>query len=181
MILDDVHRGIQKNKKRKRVGRGPGSGHGKTSTRGHKGYYSRAGASRRANFEGGQTPLARRVAKRGFSNARFAKTVVIVNVSTLEQRFENGDTVSPETLADKRVLSGKYDVLKVLGDGELTKKLVVKAHRFSKSAEAAITSKGGTVERLAERGAKPADEPKAAEAVADTETTGAETDGSETE
>ena len=79
MILDDVHRGITKYRKRKRIGRGPGSGHGKTSGRGHKGYFSRSGSSKRANYEGGQTPLARRVAKRGFSNARFAKKVVIIN------------------------------------------------------------------------------------------------------
>ena len=76
MILDDVHRGIVKNKKRKRVGRGPGSGHGKTSTRGHNGYYSRSGSSRRLSFEGGQMPLARRIAKRGFSNKAFALSLI---------------------------------------------------------------------------------------------------------
>lgn len=173
MIIDDVHRGITKNKKRKRVGRGPGSGHGKTSTRGHKGYFSRAGSSRRANFEGGQTPLARRVAKRGFSNARFAKKVVIVNLSTLEERYEAGETVSPETLAEKRILSGRYDILKVLGDGELTKSLTVVAHRFSKSAAEAISKAGGKTETIAlpekvlpkrhESAGKPATEAPAAE------------------
>jgi large subunit ribosomal protein L15 len=146
MIIDDVHRGITKHKKRKRIGRGPGSGHGKTSGRGHKGFGSRAGSSRRAGFEGGQTPLARRIAKRGFSNARFAKKVAIVNLSTLELRFEAGEVVSPETLDAKGIVKGRYDVLKVLGDGELTKALTVSAHRLSKSAEEAITKAGGTIE-----------------------------------
>lgn len=148
MNLNDVHQGIQKNKQRKRVGRGPGSGHGKTSGRGHKGYFSRAGASRRTGFEGGQTPMFRRIAKRGFSNARFAKTVAIVNLSTLERVFESGDAVTPESLAEKGVLKGKFDLVKILGDGELTKKLSVTAHRFSKSAEEAVTKAGGSVERI---------------------------------
>ena len=102
MILDDVHRGIQKRKARKRVGRGPGSGHGKTAGRGHKGYYSRAGASRRLGFEGGQMPLARRVAKRGFNNKAFADVVAIVNTSSLQARFEDGAEVTPEALIKTR-------------------------------------------------------------------------------
>ena len=87
MILDDVHRGIRKRKKRKRIGRGPGSGHGKTAGRGHKGYGSRAGASKRLGYEGGQMPLARRIAKHGFNNKRFATKVAIVNVAALERVF----------------------------------------------------------------------------------------------
>ena len=90
MILNDVHTGIKKRKARKRIGRGPGSGHGKTSGRGHNGYFSRSGSKRRAGFEGGQMPLFRRVAKRGFNNAAFADTVVIVNVGQLEKAFEDG-------------------------------------------------------------------------------------------
>lgn len=150
MILDDVHRGIQKKKKRKRVGRGPGSGHGKTAGRGHKGYYSRAGASRRTGFEGGQTPIFRRIAKRGFNNRQFADTVAIVNVSALERAFEDGATICPEALAGKGLASKRCDVIKVLGNGQLTRKFTVKAHRFSKSAEEKITAAGGTVERIAQ-------------------------------
>ena len=149
MILNDVHQGIQKYKKRKRIGRGPGSGHGKTSGRGHKGYYSRAGSSRRISFEGGQMPLARRIAKRGFSNKAFAAVVAIVGLDTLEKYFEAGDTVNPETLKEKGIVKGRYDQIKVLANGELTKKLTVQVHRVSKSAEESITSAGGTVELVA--------------------------------
>ena len=146
MILDDVHRGIHKRKKRKRIGRGPGSGHGKTSGRGHNGYYSRAGSSRRVGFEGGQMPLFRRIAKRGFNNRQFATVVLIVNRSTLEQVCEAGDDVTPETLVSKGIAKGKWDVVKVLGDGALTKNLNVRVHRFSKSAEEKIAAAGGTAE-----------------------------------
>ncbi len=146
MIIDDVHRGIKKNKKRKRVGRGPGSGHGKTSGRGHNGYGSRSGSSRRVGFEGGQTPLARRIAKRGFNNKAFALRVAIINVSDLENKFEAGTTVCPKELVSKGLAHGKFDIVKVLGDGELTKKLTVQAHRFSKSAQEKITAQGGSAE-----------------------------------
>lgn len=148
MILDDVHRGIKANKTRKRVGRGPGSGHGKTAGRGHKGYYSRSGSSRRLGFEGGQMPLARRVAKRGFNNKAFATVVANLNVSDLEKVFESGDTVTIEVLIERGLVKGKFDVVKILGDGELTLKLDVSAHRFSKSAEEKITAAGGTATRL---------------------------------
>jgi large subunit ribosomal protein L15 len=148
MILNDVHQGIQKHRKRKRVGRGTGSGHGKTCGRGHNGYYSRSGARRRTGHEGGQTPLARRIAKRGFSNKVFAAKVAIVNVSALETAFESQATITPESLADKGLISGKYDVVKVLGNGELTKSLNVSAHRFSKSAEDKITAQGGKTELI---------------------------------
>lgn len=150
MILDDVHRGIQKRKARKRVGRGPGSGHGKTAGRGHKGYYSRAGASRRLGFEGGQMPLARRVAKRGFNNKAFATVVAIVNTSSLQSAFEDGAEVTPELLISKDLVSGKFDVIKILGDGDLSVKLSVTAHRFSKSAEDKIQAAGGTVHRISD-------------------------------
>ena len=148
MILDDVHRGIQKHRKRKRIGRGPGSGHGKTSGRGHNGYFSRSGSSKRVGFEGGQMPLARRIAKRGFSNKRFAPKVVIINLSTLEKAFQKGDVVNPETLIEKGLVKGRFDLIKILGNGDLTKKLTVSAHRFSKVAEEQITAQGGTVERI---------------------------------
>ena len=142
MNLNDVHRGIQKHKKRKRVGRGPGSGHGKTCGRGHKGQGQRAGFSAHPTFEGGQMPLVRRVPKRGFNN-RWALTVATVNVSDLEREFDNGAEVTPETLKAKNLAKHRYDVLKVLGDGELTKKLKVSAHRFSKSALEKIQQAGG--------------------------------------
>ena len=148
MIIDDVHRGINKNKARKRVGRGPGSGHGKTSGRGHNGYGSRSGSSQGAAFEGGQTPLFRRIAKRGFNNRQFADKVRIVNLCQLEKHFESGDTISPATLAAKGIVKGSYDVLKVLANGEVTKKFTVQAHALSKSAEAKIESAGGTVDRI---------------------------------
>src|ERR1700733_16331678 len=101
MILNEVHRGILKRKSRKRIGRGPGSGHGKTSTRGHKGLYSRSGLTYRLGYTGGQTPLARRIAKRGFNNRQFAPTVFVVNVCTLDEAFDSGATVSPQTLLEK--------------------------------------------------------------------------------
>lgn len=148
MILDDVHRGIKKNKKRKRVGRGSGSGHGKTCGRGHKGYYSRSGSSRRVGFEGGQMPIFRIIAKRGFNNRAFAAKVAVINVSQLDAVFEDGAEVSPETLAEKRLLSGRFDLVKVLGNGDLSRKLNVTAHRFSASAEEKIKSAGGSVNRI---------------------------------
>ena len=147
MIIDDVHRGIQKRKKRKRIGRGPGSGHGKTAGRGHKGYGSRAGSSRRRGFAGGQMPLQRIIAKRGFNNNQFAAKVLEINVGTLEAKFADGDTVSAETLKEKGIAKGQFDVIKILGNGELTKKLTVQIARLSQGAEAKIQQAGGTVER----------------------------------
>jgi large subunit ribosomal protein L15 len=148
MILNDVHQGIRKNKNRKRIGRGPGSGHGKTSTRGHKGFYSRSGSTYRLGYTGGQTPLARRIAKRGFNNRQFAPTVLVVNVSALDEAFDSGATVNPQTLLEKGLAKGAFDEIKILGNGDLTKKLTVEAHRFSKSAEEKITKQGGSVKRL---------------------------------
>jgi len=142
MNLDDVHRGIRKHKKRKRLGRGLGSGHGKTCGRGHKGQGSRAGYSVHPTFEGGQMPLVRRIPKRGFNN-RWALSVAIVNVGELQDRFDDGDEVTPDTLKAKNLAKGRYDVLKVLGDGELTKKLKISAHRFSNSALEKIEQAGG--------------------------------------
>jgi large subunit ribosomal protein L15 len=142
MNLNDVHRGITKHKKRKRVGRGPGSGHGKTCGRGHKGQGSRAGYSVHPTFEGGQMPLVRRIPKRGFNN-RWAPVVTIVNLADLERCFEAGDEVNGETLKAKNLAKGGYDILKVLGNGELTKSLKVTAHRFSRSASEKIEKAGG--------------------------------------
>ena len=144
MIIDDVNRGITKNRKRRRVGRGPGSGHGKTSARGHKGQGSRAGSSTAAVFEGAMMPLVRRVPKRGFNNP-FAKDVMTINVGDLDAVFEPGDEISPDTLKASGLIRGRFDVLKVLGDGELTKNLRISAHRFSKSAQEKIEKAGGQV------------------------------------
>lgn len=149
MIIDDVHRGIHKNKNHKRVGRGCGSGHGKTSGRGHKGQGSRRGtATKPGGFAGGQTPLFRRIAKRGFNNNAFAVTVFAINVSLLEERFQNGDEVTPETLKSRGIVKATYDSLKILGNGELTKKLTVKAHLFSVSAQEKIKAAGGSFEAI---------------------------------
>jgi large subunit ribosomal protein L15 len=148
MILDDIHRGIHKRRNRKRIGRGPGSGHGKTSTRGHKGFYSRSGATYRLGYTGGQTPLARRIAKRGFNNRQFAIQVAIVNVGALDRAFDNGTTVTVAALLEKGLAKGGFDEIKILGNGSLTKKLSVEAHQFSKSAEEKITAQGGTVKRI---------------------------------
>jgi large subunit ribosomal protein L15 len=148
MILEDVHKGIKTNTVRKRIGRGPGSGHGKTSGRGHKGAGSRAGNSRRLSHEGGQVPMARRIAKRGFNNKFFATSVAIVNLSDIENVFEAGAVVDPDLLKITRLVQGRHDVIKILADGEITKALTVKAHRFSKAASEKIVAAGGSVEVL---------------------------------
>ena len=142
MNLNEVHLGVYKNKRRKRIGRGPGSGHGKTSTRGHKGQGSRSGYSSQRVFEGGQMPLVRRIPKRGFHN-RFAQTVAVVNVGDLDAKFKSGEDVTPESLKAKALAKGRYDLPKVLGDGELTKRLKVSAHRFSRTALEKIEKAGG--------------------------------------
>jgi len=142
MNLNDVHRGIKKNKKKQRVGRGPGSGHGKTSGRGHKGQGQLAGWTTHPAFEGGQMPLARRVPKRGFNN-RWARSVAVVNLGALDEVFAAGDEITPDTVLAKNLVSGRFDSLKVLGDGDLTKKLKISAHKFSKSALEKIAQAGG--------------------------------------
>lgn len=141
MIINDVHRGITKNKKRKRVGRGPGSGHGKTSGRGYNGQGSRSGVSKLSIFVGGMTPLVRRIPKRGFHN-RFGIDVAVVNVGQLDKAFAAGEEVTLEALAAKNLAKGRFDELKILGNGELTKKLKISAHQFSKSAEEKIKKAG---------------------------------------
>ena len=144
MILNDVHRGVTRHKKRKRVGRGPGSGHGKTSSRGHKGQGSRAGSSQHPTFQGGAMNLIRRIPKRGFNN-RWGKTVAVVNVGQIDAAFEAGEEVTLEALAAKNISKGRFDLLKILGEGEITKKLKISAHRFSKTALEKIEKAGGEV------------------------------------
>lgn len=132
-------------KSRKRVGRGPGSGMGKTSTRGENGQRSRSGASISAWFEGGQSPLYRRIPKRGFNNAKFRIEFATVNVSDLN-KFNDGDIVTPETLKEKGIVKQQLCGIKVLGNGTLEKKLTVRANRFSSSAVSKIESAGGVAE-----------------------------------
>jgi large subunit ribosomal protein L15 len=145
MELHNLHPAPGAKRPRKRVGRGPGSGNGKTAGRGHKGQKSRSGYSRRYGFEGGQMPLVRRIPKRGFTNI-FRVEFQVVNLRDLERVFADGDTVSPEALVDKGLVRGGKRLIKVLADGDLTIKLNVQAHKFSGSARAAIEKAGGSCE-----------------------------------
>ena len=133
-------------KANKRVGRGPGSGLGKTSGRGQKGQKSRSGVSIPAWFQGGQTPLYRRVPKRGFNNARYRVEFATINLSDLNKHFNDGDVVSPELLKEKGIIKKQLCGVKVLGNGELAKKLTIKANRFTSSAVTKIESAGGKAE-----------------------------------
>ena len=132
-------------KSAKRIGRGHGSGWGKTAGQGHNGQKARSGGSIRPGFEGGQMPLQRRVPKRGFNNI-FAKNVVAINLSTLNRKFEDGATVDIESLVNAGVVKGNFDAVKVLGNGKIEKKLTVKVSAFSESAKAAIEAAGGKAE-----------------------------------
>jgi large subunit ribosomal protein L15 len=144
MNLSNIHRPKKATEKRKRVGRGMGSGMGKTSTRGHKGQRSRSGSRMIRGFEGGQMPLHRRMPKRGFTNI-FRKEF---NIVSLERLAELGETtINPDVLRKAGVIKTKHPV-KILGDGELTVALTVSAHKFSKSAQEKITKAGGKVEVL---------------------------------
>ena len=130
----------------KRVGRGPGSGLGKTSGRGQKGQKSRSGVSISAWFQGGQTPLYRRVPKRGFNNAKFTIRYATLNLSNLNKFFNDGDEVSPEILKERGIIKKQLNGVKILGSGDLEKKLTIKANRFSSAAVTKIESAGGKVE-----------------------------------
>lgn len=143
MLDYEVTSVVGKHKARRRLGRGTGSGRGKTCGRGHKGSGSRAGSSSRSLYEGGQMPLFRRLPKRGFSNYKFETRYEIVNVSQLE-RFDEGALVGMEELSDAGLIDSLKNKVKILGGGELTKKLDVVAHKFSKTAEQKIIASGGT-------------------------------------
>ena len=132
-------------KERKRVGRGVATGNGKTAGKGHKGQNARSGGGVRPGFEGGQLPLFRRLPKRGFSNAPFKIEYATINVSDLD-KFEDGAVVTPELLKEMGILKQQLDGVKVLGNGELTKKITVKANRFSKTAVEKIEKMGGKAE-----------------------------------
>lgn len=133
------------NKKMKKVGRGAGSGLGKTSGKGHKGQNARSGGGVRPGFEGGQMPLFRRVARRGFSNYPFKYSFAVVNVADLENKFEDGDTVTWEALVENGLIKAKDVLVKILGDGELTKKLTVEMLDMSASAKEKIEKAGGKI------------------------------------
>ncbi len=146
MQLHDVHQGIHKRKKRKRIGRGVGSGHGKTASKGHKGHSSRQGFKQNPVSEGGQMPLIRRIPKRGFFNGAFRKEYAIVNLSSLDACFEAGATIDETVLRDRGLVKGRQDDgVKILGDGEISKPLTIHAQKFSQSAVAKIQAAGGTV------------------------------------
>jgi len=143
MNINDVNQQSKAAKKPRRVGRGTGSGRGKTSQRGHKGQGSRSGSSMNPVFEGGQMPLVRRIPKRGFNNKKFADVVIEVNVGDLELFFEKGEVVTPEILQEKGVVKKVFDKIKILGHGELTKSLDIAAHAFSATAQKKIEAAGG--------------------------------------
>ena len=129
----------------KRLGCGESSGLGKTSGRGHKGQKSRSGGGVRPGFEGGQMPLHRRLPKRGFNNTRFQDKIAVVNVASLNERFEDGDTVNMETLKAARLVKGTYDGIKVLGNGDLAKKITVEGCKVSATAKEKIEKAGGSI------------------------------------
>ncbi|MFM7741007.1 MAG: 50S ribosomal protein L15 [Planctomycetota bacterium] len=147
MSLNEVNEGIQGYRATKRLGRGVGSGQGKTSGRGHKGQYAMSGSPQSFVFQGGTMPLYRRIPKRGFNN-KFAYQVGEVNVGDLDAVFEAGEEVSPASLKAKDLAKYRYDILKVLGHGEITKKLTVIAHRFSATAREKIEKAGGQIVEL---------------------------------
>ena len=147
MLSHEITSIAGKHRTRRRVGRGVGTGRGKTCGRGHKGSGSRAGSTSVSLYEGGQMPLFRRLPKRGFSNYNFATRYQIVNVSQLES-FDEGAAVGAEQLSNAGLIDNRKSKVKILGNGELTKKLEVKAHKFSKSAEQKIVGCGGTAKLI---------------------------------
>ena len=145
MKLNELRPAKGAKKKRKIIGRGPGSGHGKTYTKGHKGQLARSGGGKGPAFEGGQMPLHRRLIKRGFNNP-FKIRYDVVNLDTLEKYFNAGESVTPDTLSGKGIIKRSADAIKILSRGEITKPLLVKANKFSKKALEMILSAGGTAE-----------------------------------
>ena len=145
MKLHELEKNIGAKSSRKRVGRGPGSGLGKTSGKGQKGQNSRSGGGVKATFEGGQLPLYRRLPKRGFSNYKFKTTYAVVNVSDLNV-FEDGTLVTPALLKEVGLANKELDGIKILGNGSLEKKITIQAHKFSKSAVEKIEASGSKIE-----------------------------------
>ena len=145
MMIHEITEKVGRYKSRKRIGRGRSSGTGKTSGRGHKGAKSRSGSRRRAYFEGGQTPFYRRMPKRGFSNFSFKTSYSLVNLKSLDARFETGAEIDPAALAGVGLIRDVKQPVKILGEGELTGSFTVRAHKFSASARDKIESAGGTI------------------------------------
>ena len=143
MLSDEIAMIVGRDKNRKRLGRGKGTGHGKTCGRGHKGCGSRSGGGTRATYEGGQMPLFRRLPKRGFSDYDFANRYEIVNVSQLETMFDEGSAINIAELVGAGLVNSTKSKVKILGNGDHTKKLQVVAHKFSKTAEQKISGCGG--------------------------------------
>ena len=141
MKLHDLHPSPGSKTKKKRLGRGPGSGFGKTAGKGHKGLLARAGRANMAGFEGGQMPLARRLPKRGFTNI-FRIEYTVINIQTLAA-LENTSDFSPSVLKDIGLLKGRHSRLKILGEGDISRSIVVEAHKFSESAKQKIENAGG--------------------------------------
>ena len=146
MFLHQIRQPRGANKKRKILGRGPGSGHGKTSGRGHKGQNARSGGGTRLGFEGGQMPLIRRIPKRGFTS-RNRRIFQVVNINSL-QKFKENSVVTPEVLKEKGLIDNARGLVKILGTGELKKPLTIKAHSFSKSAAEKVKTSGGKTELI---------------------------------
>ncbi|GHC44925.1 50S ribosomal protein L15 [Roseibacillus persicicus] len=146
MNLHDLQPNPGAKHRTKRLGKGESSGLGKTSGKGHKGQKARSGGTIRPGFEGGQMPLHRRLPKRGFNNFTFRDKIATVNLARIEEKFEDGETVSEETLRERNLMKGVYDAVKVLGQGEITKKLTFKVDLVSASAQEKIEKAGGSVE-----------------------------------
>lgn len=146
MKLHELSPAPGSNREVKRIGRGHGSGWGKTAGKGHKGQWARSGGGVKPGFEGGQTKLAMRIPKRGFNNKNFATVYATVNVSDLEARFENGAVIDEAAIVEAGLLKKTFDGIKILGKGEITKSLTVKAAKFSESAKAKIEGAGGKAE-----------------------------------
>jgi large subunit ribosomal protein L15 len=146
MKIEDLKTAVGKSRKVKRVGRGIGSGHGKTSCKGHKGQKARSGGTKGPGFEGGQMPLQRRLPKRGFKN-RFAVNYAVINLKDLI-KIEGVDTITPEILMEKGILKDLKDGLKILGEGEIRRPIIIKADAFSAAALSKITASGGKAELI---------------------------------
>lgn len=180
MNLDDIISAAGASRKRRRIGRGIGSGNGKTSGRGHKGYGSRSGAKKRLGYEGGQTPVLSRIPKRGFNNIRFRRSYQIVNLADLCEAYEDGASVDRNSLAERGLIDPAGPGVKVLGDGEMSCKLTIQADRFSASAKEKIAQAGGEVRELVPATSSPADAPAKQEASTSEDASGkASNDGSE--
>lgn len=151
MMIHEITEKVGKHKSRKRIGRGHGSGHGKTSGRGHKGYGSGAGNARKIGYEGGQMPWFRRIPKRGFSNVLFRTDYQIVNLNDLSKRFKAGDTVDGPALVSVGLIRDAGKPIKILGEGEAVGQLTITANKFSASARTKIEGAGGTITEVPAR------------------------------